>query len=122
MTHEPFFGFSAYHVAMVAIGTGLILAYWLPRFFSGREPAASGLLILAGTLSFVFIPGMPATIDPHEHPRVWELLSELTVIVALFGTGIRIDNIADYSRWRPTVRLLAVMMPLTIVSVALLGW
>lgn len=122
MADEPFFGLDGYHVALAAMGAGLILAYWIPRFFSGREPAASGLLILAGMLSFSFIPGMPAAIDPREQPRIWELLSELTVIVALFGTGIRIDKVSSYTRWRPTVRLLAVMMPLTIGAVALLGW
>lgn len=122
MTDEPFFGLNVYHVAMVAIGAGLILAYWIPRFFSGREPAASGLLILAGMLTFSLIPGMPEALDPRETPRPWELLSELTVIVALFGTGIRIDNVSSYARWRPTVRLLAIVMPLTIGAVALLGW
>jgi NhaP-type Na+/H+ or K+/H+ antiporter len=48
--------------------------------------------------------------------------SELAVIVALFGTGLRIDNLRSYRRWKPTVRLLAVVMPLTILAVALLGW
>ncbi len=46
MEGDPFFGLHPYHVAMAAIGAGIILAYWIPRFFSGREPAASALLIL----------------------------------------------------------------------------
>ena len=122
MENEPFFGVNAYHVAMAAIGAAIILAYWLPRFFSGREPAASWLLILGGALAFSFLPGMPDAIDPRTSPRIWELTSELAVIVALFGTGIRIDNLSDYKRWRPTVRLLVVLMPVTILAVALMGW
>lgn len=82
---------------MVVIGAGVILAYWLPRFFSEREPAASALLILAGMISFSLIPGMPAALDPRTAPRFWEFTSELTVIVALFGTGIRIDNLSNYA-------------------------
>ncbi len=35
MHHEPFFGASPYYVAMATVGAGIILAYWLPRFFSG---------------------------------------------------------------------------------------
>jgi NhaP-type Na+/H+ or K+/H+ antiporter len=122
MDSEPFFGISPHHTAMAAIGAGIILAYWLPRFFSGREPAASALLILFGILTFSFVPGMPAAIDPRASPKVWELTSEFAVIVALFGTGLRIDNLRTYRHWQPTLRLLVVVMPLTILSVALLGW
>lgn len=121
MDSEPFFGVSAYHVAMVAVGAGIILAYWLPRFFSGREPAASALLFLAGVVIFSFVPGMPEALDPRTASRFWELTSEVAVIIALFGTGLRIDNLSSYTRWRPTVRLLALVMPLTIGAVALLG-
>jgi NhaP-type Na+/H+ or K+/H+ antiporter len=119
---EGFYGLEAYHVAMAAIGAGILLAFWIPRFLSGREPAASALLIAAGAAAFALIPGMPAAVDPRTEPRLWELTSELAVIVALFGTGLRIDNLSSYSGWRPTVRLLAVAMPLTIAAVALLGW
>ncbi len=119
---EPFFGLAPYHVALVAIGASIILAFWVPRFFSGREPAASALLILAGTIAISIVPGMPEVIDPRAAPKIWEYASELAVIVALFGTGLRIDNLTNYSRWQPTVRLLLVAMPLTILAVALLGF
>jgi NhaP-type Na+/H+ or K+/H+ antiporter len=122
MADEAFFGLEPYHVAMAAVGTGIIVAYWIPRFFSGREPAASALLIFLGAAAFSLIPGMPAAPDPRTSPRLWELTSELAVIIALFGTGLRIDNLTSYKRWRPTVRLLALVMPLTIAAVALLGW
>lgn len=121
MSTESFFGLEAYHVALATLGTGIILAFWVPRLFSGREPAASALLILFGTVAFTIIPGMPEALDPREAPKVWERLSELAVIVALFGTGLRIDRLADYARWQPTIRLLLVAMPLTILAVALLG-
>jgi NhaP-type Na+/H+ or K+/H+ antiporter len=119
---DPFFGLSAYHIALAAIGAGIILAYWTPRFFSGREPAASALLILVGILIFTLVPGGALAFDPRKAPRLWEVVSELAVIVALFGTGLRIDNLSSYARWRPTVRLLVVAMPLTILGIALLGW
>lgn len=107
---------------MAAFGAAIILAYWIPRFLTGREPAASAPLILLGGLAFAFVPGMPEAFDPRVSPRIWELTSELAVIVALFGTGLRIDNLRDYGHWRPTIRLLAIVMPLTIAAVALLGW
>src|SRR3712207_3491922 len=116
------FGFDAYHVLLAALGAGIILAYWLPRFVSGREPAASGLLILAGLAAFAFVPGMPAALDPVRHPRPWEITSELAVIFGLFGSGIRIDRLVTRPLWVPTLRLLVVAMPLTIAALALFGW
>src|SRR4028118_2433934 len=92
MDSEPFFGLNPYHLTIAAIGAGVLVAYWLPRFFSGREPAASALLIVAGALAFSLIPGMPAAPDPRTAPRLWEPTSEPAVIGALFGTGPPIDN------------------------------
>jgi uncharacterized membrane protein (UPF0136 family) len=52
------FGFEAYHILLAAVGAAIILSFWLPRFLSGREPATSALLILAGFSAFSLIPGM----------------------------------------------------------------
>jgi len=116
------FGFEAYHVLLAAVGASIILAFWLPRFLSGREPATSALLILAGFASFVLIPGMPAALEPVKSPRPWEVLSELCVVVGLFGTGLRIDRLAGRKQWTPTLRLLVIAMPVCILMVAFVGW
>ncbi len=116
------FEFSSYHLLLATLGLAIILAYWLPRFFSGREPAASALLIGLGWLLFGWIDGMPEAISPLTLPKPWEVVSELCVIAGLFGVGLRIDRLSDYSRWSPTVRLLVIGMPLTILAVAALGW
>ncbi|WP_374472216.1 cation:proton antiporter [Phenylobacterium sp.] len=113
---------SSYHVLLAALGVAIILAYWLPRFFSGREPAASALLIGLGWLIFGWIPGMPEALSPISAPKPWEILSELCVIVGLFGVGLRIDRLFSLKQWGPTIGLLAVGMPLTILGVAALGW
>lgn len=115
------FEFTAYHILFAAVGIATILAYWLPRFVSGREPAASALLIGLGFMAFAFVPGMPAAIDPIANPGLWERVSELCVIVGLFGVGLRIDKLRPWTLWRPTARLLFVAMPLTIAAVGLLG-
>ena len=113
--------FSSYHVLLAALGVAIVLAYWLPRFVSGREPAASALLIGLGFVLFGWLPGMPEAISPITAPKPWEIVSELTVIVGLFGVGLRIDNLTNSKRWAPTWRLLAVAMPLTIFAVAAFG-
>lgn len=121
MSDEPFFGFSSYHAALAATGGCIILAYWLPRWVSRREPTAAGMLILFGMLAFAVVPGLPQIPDPRTDPHPWEVVAELTVIIALFGTGLRIDNLSNLARWGPTIRLLAVVMPLTILAVAVMG-
>jgi NhaP-type Na+/H+ or K+/H+ antiporter len=116
------FELSSYHFLLAALGLAIILAYWLPRFISGREPAASALLIGLGWLLFGWIDGMPEAISPIATPKPWEVVSEMCVITGLFGVGLRIDRLVDWKRWAPTFRLLAIGMPVTIVAVAVLGW
>lgn len=114
--------FSSYHLLLVGLGLAVSLAYWLPRLFSAREPAAAGLLIGLGFIVFGWAPGTPAALNPITLPLPWEVVSELCVIVGLFGVGLRIDKLMDLERWWPTFRLLAIAMPLTILAVATLGW
>ena len=121
MQQDSFFSFNSYHIALAVVGMIVILAQWLPRLVSKREPAAAPLMIVFGAGVTLLIPGFPTLPDPRLTPLPWELLSELTVIVALFGAGMRIDSLRPWGRWVPTVRMLAIAMPLTIVAVALLG-
>jgi sodium/hydrogen antiporter len=116
------FGFDSYHVLLAAIGAAVISSFWLPRFLSGREPATSALLILTGLFAFTVLPGMPSALEPVANPRPWEILSEICVVVGLFGVGLRIDRLVTPGQWAPTVRLLVVAMPLTIFLIAVLGW
>jgi len=121
LQQEPFFTLDAYHIALAAVGLIVVLARWLPRLVSEREPAAAPLMILFGAGAAMLIPGLPDIPDPRETPEPWELVSELTVIVALFGSGMRIDSLRPWRKWIPTVRMLAIAMPLTILAIALLG-
>ena len=119
---EDLFGSEPYHVLLAAIGLALLLAYALPGLASPRATSSSWLLMVFGLLAFAYVPGMPQALDPVSAPRLWELVSELVVIVVLFSTGLRIDEVRGLRLWSPTIRLLAMTMPLTIAAVAFLGW
>lgn len=119
---EPFFGLSSTHVMMAVVGMAVFVAYLTPRIAFLRAASSSAILMVLGLVTFTFISGMPAALDPTESPRIWEVTSEIAVIVVLFATGLRIDNVSSWNRWRPTVRLLLIAMPVTIAAVALLGW
>lgn len=115
------FSFETYHVVLAALGLIIIAARWLPRLVSKREPAAAPLMILFGAGAGLLIAPLPEFADPRSNPLPWEVVSELTVIIALFGAGMRIDRLGPIAKWGPTMRLLLISMPLTILAVALLG-
>lgn len=119
---DPKFGFDAYHILLVALGASLLLSYRLPHLFIRRPPAATALLMACGMAGSLLFPSIVAGIDPTVNPLIWELAAEIVVIVVLFATGLRIDELGGLRLWSPTARLLAITMPLTIVAVALLGW
>jgi NhaP-type Na+/H+ or K+/H+ antiporter len=119
---EGLFGSEPYHVLLATTGLALLLAYGLPRAVFARPPSSSWLLMVCGLVAFAWIPGMPDALDPVSAPLFWELVSELVVIVVLFATGLRIDEVRGPGLWSPTIRLLSITMPLTIAAVALLGW
>lgn len=62
-----------------------------------------------------------AWLDLVEDADVVERLSEVAVIVALFATGMRLDRPIGWRRWRSTIVLLAIVMPVTIAAVAAFG-
>jgi NhaP-type Na+/H+ or K+/H+ antiporter len=119
---DPAFGLEPVHILFAAIGGSLLLAYWLPRLAFARPPSASALLILFGMFSSLLFPGIFSGLDPTANPALWEVTAEIVVIVVLFATGLRIDDLGDWRLWRPTIGLLAITMPLTIMAVAALGW
>jgi len=121
MQQEVFFSLDPYHGLLAIVGMIVILARWLPRLISNREPASAPLMILFGAGAALLFPHLPTLPDPRQSPVSWELISELTVIVALFGAGIRIDRLRPFTKWGPTIRLLVIAMPLTILAIALLG-
>lgn len=117
-----FYEINSYHVFLLAMGACLILAYWLPQLFFRRQPSSTALIMVLGMLCFELLPFMPEPLNPLKAPRIWEVASEMVVIVVLFATGLSIDRIPDRKSWQSTIRLLAIAMPLTIAMVAVLGW
>ncbi len=62
-----------------------------------------------------------AWLDPLEDSSVYEKAAELAVVVALFGTGLKLERELRGSAWRHVGRLLLIAMPLTIIAVAGFG-
>ena len=104
--------------AGIALFVGIVaLSQQGERAFS----AAIVYLLLGATASLVLDAFGERLVDPLEDPDLIERLAELAVIVALFSAGLKLDRRLGWRRWRSALLLLAVVMPLTIAAVALLG-
>ncbi|WP_236552459.1 hypothetical protein [Belnapia sp. F-4-1] len=60
--------------------------------------------------------------NPAEYPHAAERLTELVVIVALTGAGLKLDRPLDWRSWGLTWRLLGVAMPLSILGIGAIGY
>ncbi|MCB0827392.1 MAG: cation:proton antiporter [Solirubrobacterales bacterium] len=84
-------------------------------FFS---PAAVYLVLGALASAGLSLLGIDL-LDPIGRATLIEHLAEFAVIVTLFGAGLRLDRRLGWAKWRSTILLIAVVMPLTIGAVTL---
>jgi len=108
-------------LAYALVGVGALLAGLLPRLLANRPLSMPIVFLGLGAVLFALPIGLPDP-DPLANPDVAERLTELTVIVALMGAGLKLDRPIGWRSWSSTWRLLAIAMPLTIAGTALLGW
>ncbi len=87
-----------------------------------RERAFSASLIYLGiglvAAAIIQLLDVP-WIAPIRDAALLEHLSEFAIIVALFGTGLRLERALDPRGWGLVARLIGIVMPLTIAAVTL---
>ena len=109
-----------YKLALALIGLALIGATWLPHLLKRHSLSFPIVYVTIGVVLY----GLPLRLpdpDPFEYGLLAERLTELAVLVALVGAGLRIDTPFGWRRWATTWRLLALTMPLCIFAGAWLG-
>jgi NhaP-type Na+/H+ or K+/H+ antiporter len=107
--------------AYALVGTGALLAAVLPRLVQSRPFSMPIAFLAFGMLVFALPVDLPDP-DPLAHPELAEHLTEVGVLVALMGAGLRLDRPVGWRAWSSTWRLLSVAMLLTIATTAVLGW
>ena len=110
-----------YTVAVVIAGIAALGAAVVPRVLHERPLSLPIVYVALGFAAFSLPLGLPDP-DPLASGEATERITELTVIVALMGAGLKIDRPVGWRSWEACWRLLIVAMPLTIAAVALLGW
>ncbi len=110
-----------YELALLVVGIAALAVAWLPRVLKYRVLSFPIILVVLGAVIF----GLPLgfqRLDPIKYGEVTKRLTELGVIVALTGAGLKLDRKLGLKSWKTTWLLLGVTMPLTIAAIALLGW
>jgi NhaP-type Na+/H+ or K+/H+ antiporter len=111
----------SYDLLLMIAGLAVLAAAVLPRLLSDKPLSLPMVLLGLGFAAFALPLGLEAP-DPLEHGKLTERLTELAVIIALMGAGLKLDRPPGWRAWMATWRLLAITMPLTIVAAAVLGW
>jgi NhaP-type Na+/H+ or K+/H+ antiporter len=108
-----------YIVLLAGTGALVLLVAWLPMALKELPLSLPMFCVAFGFVAF----GLSAGDAPHplHYPEVTERLTELVVIVALTGAGLKLDRPFGWRNWAMTWRLLGLAMPLSILGIALLG-
>lgn len=110
-----------FDLLLVIVGLAALATAVLPRVLSDKPLSPPMVLLGLGLVAFALPLGLEAP-NPLEQGYITERLTELGVIVALMGAGLKLDRPPGRRAWRSAWLLLGITMPLTIAVAAVLGW
>ena len=110
-----------YIVMLTILGLVVLLTAWLPMVMR-KIPLSLPIacLVIGALLAWSPLPLLPR-FNPLESREFTERMTEIVVIVALMGAGLKLDRPIGWRRWATAWRLLGIAMPLTIAALAFLG-
>ena len=120
---EPGFSFAdIYPIGLAFCAVAVFVAIAALSHQDERAFSASVIYLGLGLIAALTIELLGLDwIEPIADASILERLSELALIIALFGTGLKLDRPLTRDAWAGVGRLLLVAMPLTIAAVALFG-
>ncbi|GAA4398155.1 cation:proton antiporter [Nibrella viscosa] len=110
-----------YNILLIVLGIAIVAVAWLPYSIQRYPLSYPILFVLFGMLVYSLPLNLP-TPDPMVHQSLTTHLTELCVIVALTGTGLKIDKPYSFRGWRIPIRLATVMMIASIGLLAIAAW
>jgi sodium/hydrogen antiporter len=123
LASEPGFAFGdPYALALAFAGVAVFAAVGALSHQHERAFSASLIYIALGLAAATIVDVLDVRwIDPFADASVIEHLAEFALIVALFGTGLKLERAMERRPWILQARLLGIVMPLTIAAVTLFG-
>jgi sodium/hydrogen antiporter len=110
----------SYIIILIGTGIAVLGAVGLPRLLGGSPLSLPIVYVVFGLIAFSLPLGLEPP-EPFQHSFVTEKLTELIVIIALMGSGLKLDRRPNLRNWSVALRLLVITMPLCIAAVAGLG-
>ena len=110
-----------YVLVLAGFGVLVLLTAWLPAVLR-QMPLSLPICCVGIGAALSLLPAV-AEVSPHPeaHRALIEHWTEIVVIIALMGAGLKLDRRIGLKRWAVTWRLLGLAMPLTILALAVLG-
>lgn len=107
---------------LVLTGAGLLIALvaWLPLALK-RLPLSLPIVCIGIGAAIFSLPAVTLRPLPLSYPDVTERFTEMVVIIALMGAGLKLDRPFSLAKWNVTWRLLAITMPLGILAITAIG-
>lgn len=103
-----------YDAILFIFGVAFLVSAWLPSKLT-RTPLSLPMIWLGvGFFVSMLVTTLP-DISPLKNSHLTEHLTEIVIIIALLGAGLKLDRPIGWSSWNDTWRLLGVTMPLSIV-------
>src|SRR5687768_13624489 len=96
-----------YILILLGAGALILIVAWLPMLFKELPLSLPIFCVAIGYLLFQFssVEGEP---HPLRYPEAAERLTELVVIIALMGSGLKLDTPLGHPSWKMTWRLLLI--------------
>ena len=82
----------SYEFILLILGAVVLFATWLPHILAGRAVTFPIFYVIAGGLLFALPIDLLPSVGPQQHGELAERLTELAVIVALMGAGLKLDR------------------------------
>ncbi len=109
-----------YILSLALMGAVGLLVAWLPTLLKPYGVSYAIVFLALGFVLYSLTDALPVP-SPLREGTIAVRLSELVVIIALMGTGLKIDSAFGLRRWAVPVRLIFITMILSIASLAFLG-
>lgn len=110
-----------YLLSMAIIGFAALSMAWIPELTRKINISYSIIYLLLGAAIYSLFDTLPWP-DPLWEEEFTVHFTELVVIVALMGTGLKIDNPFSFSTWNTPLRLIFITMAVSIFALAALGY
>lgn len=109
-----------YLLAMAIIGLATFSMAWMPSITKKTNISYSIFYVALGALLYSLLDDLPLP-DPLYDQEFTLHLTELAVIIALMGTGLKIDSRFSFKTWKIPFKLIIITMLSSIIIVSALG-